>query len=313
MENLKKAGLGISALLAAVAVSSCQSLPQSMHTAPALSGEVPAKVAGDEVMVQLQRWSVKDAHDFLVSAGAHRRSDVSATSVRTVGKLYLVVGAKLVGECSAAVVNSAQHNLIMTAQHCLPGGKNVRAAFAPGVGGRPDPDNSMAGDWPYGLYPVMAVGQDNHIHRVAPYSPDQADQANHDVAFARVGPNHKGALVEDVVGGNSLAERPVSADVEMTMVGYSDQNSAALRCTGVVKLESVANYPNKYPTLSCGQFPAGTSGGPWFTELDETTGRGTIGGLTGGPQTGGATPETSYSPILVDEIHQLYSSLSSED
>src|SRR5215471_9132934 len=58
--------------------------------------------------------------------------------------------------------------------------------------------------------------------------------------------------------------------------------------------------------FECGGFFGGTSGSPWVTNFNLKSGTGTIVGVIGGYQEGGATDSVSYSSYLDDDIRKLY-------
>jgi hypothetical protein len=58
--------------------------------------------------------------------------------------------------------------------------------------------------------------------------------------------------------------------------------------------------------FACGGFFGGTSGSPWITRFDPRTGTGTIVGVIGGYQEGGAADAISYSAYLNGDIRELY-------
>ena len=58
--------------------------------------------------------------------------------------------------------------------------------------------------------------------------------------------------------------------------------------------------------FECGGFFGGTSGSPWLTSFDLKTRTGTIVGVIGGYQEGGATDSISYSAYFDDDIRKLY-------
>jgi hypothetical protein len=56
----------------------------------------------------------------------------------------------------------------------------------------------------------------------------------------------------------------------------------------------------------CAGYPDGTSGGPFLARVDPATGRGTVIGVIGGYQQGGATADVSYSARLTTRTRALY-------
>jgi len=58
--------------------------------------------------------------------------------------------------------------------------------------------------------------------------------------------------------------------------------------------------------FACRGFYGGTSGSPWVTNFNLKSRTGTIVGVIGGYQEGGATDAVSYSAYLDDDIRRLY-------
>jgi hypothetical protein len=58
--------------------------------------------------------------------------------------------------------------------------------------------------------------------------------------------------------------------------------------------------------FDCGGYTDGTSGGPFLSEVNQSTRQGTVIGVIGGYQQGGDTPQISYSPVLGANAAALY-------
>jgi hypothetical protein len=58
--------------------------------------------------------------------------------------------------------------------------------------------------------------------------------------------------------------------------------------------------------FNCDGFPNGTSGSPWVTNVNPSTGLGTVIGVIGGYEEGGNTPQVSYSSYFDQDITDLY-------
>ncbi|MGO9295760.1 MAG: hypothetical protein ACLP52_18110, partial [Streptosporangiaceae bacterium] len=58
--------------------------------------------------------------------------------------------------------------------------------------------------------------------------------------------------------------------------------------------------------FDCDGYRDGTSGGPFLAEVRKKTGAGRLVGLIGGYETGGRSPNISYSPQLGSRIQNLY-------
>lgn len=198
-----------------------------------------------------------------------------------VGALYvpsvLGLGPKLglPHTCTASVVHSATHDLVLTAAHCV-AGFGLGYQFVPGY---------AAGAMPYGVWRVTRI----YVNRAWVTHQDP----QHDYAFLRIArQTWKGAdhAIEDVVGANTLGSAPV-AGTRVVVTGYAaGSGDLPITCTAVTYEFS------GFPAFDCRGFVAGTSGSPWTT-----AGRRVV-GLIGGLHQGGCSPDTSYSPTFGADI-----------
>ncbi|MEU8461518.1 trypsin-like serine protease [Streptomyces sp. NPDC029003] len=175
--------------------------------------------------------------------------------------------------CTAAVVHSADRDVIATAAHCLDHPDTT--VFAPGY---------RDGEAPYGVWRLTDVN----------VAPDWTDGRNpdDDIAFATVA-RQDGVRIEDVVGGFPVAtEQP--DDVTVTVLGYPSTLDAPLRCSNATGLFSPTQRRIDCPDLS-----GGTSGSPWLAD-------GALAGVLGGYEGGGTVPEVSYSAVMGDQALELY-------
>jgi V8-like Glu-specific endopeptidase len=176
--------------------------------------------------------------------------------------------------CTASVVRSPAHNLLITAAHCLEGtGTNVR--FVPMY---------HDGFAPYGTWAVEAA-------YVSPSWLTSRDP-HEDFAFLTVAPHTlhgKKVNVEDVVGGDRLGTTGGFA-VRATVVGYPlGTGGRPIECTNGV-------YDHLgFLAFDCDGYVNGTSGGPWLIDANRATRRGALYGIIGGLHQGGCTPDISYS------------------
>ncbi|HEX4702930.1 MAG TPA: serine protease, partial [Pseudonocardiaceae bacterium] len=106
--------------------------------------------------------------------------------------------------------------------------------------------------------------------------------------------------VQSVAGGNQLGTN-LGYDLSVRVAGYPDDSEKPVTCDTTTREQE--RYQMRF---DCGNFPDGTSGGPWVTNVDPASGLGVVVGVIGGYETGGDTPETSYSSYFDDDIQQLY-------
>ncbi|KOV60602.1 hypothetical protein ADK64_29830 [Streptomyces sp. MMG1121] len=200
--------------------------------------------------------------------------------------------------CTASVVRSPGHNLVLTAGHCL--GRN--AAFVP------EYDHTKpAGDQPYGIWPVGDWFRDSQ------YASDRSANSDLDYAFASLNENG-GRDVQDVVGANSLAPTPGFVN-KVTVIGYPmvkyDSQDRAFHCSDVWTTPLPAYNQMQ---IDCAGMWGGVSGGPWFSKFDSSGDTGEIIGNVGGLLQGGPDVKTdnplynriTYSPLHGDRFFQLY-------
>ena len=113
-----------------------------------------------------------------------------------------------------------------------------------------------------------------------------------DYAYLVVRPSNSSATglpVQTVVGGSTQGHTPASGE-RVTLIGYVEgSNDAPIICTGTVY------QTTSYPSVDCPGYADGTSGTPWFTQYDATTGTGMISAVIGGLDGGGCLADTSYS------------------
>ena len=87
----------------------------------------------------------------------------------------------------------------------------------------------------------------------------------------------------------------------MRVTGYPDSAEEPIACINWTSRESASQL-----RFECGGYSGGTSGSPWVTRFNPRTRNGTIVGVIGGYQEGGSTASISYSPILGEQVQQLY-------
>jgi V8-like Glu-specific endopeptidase len=186
--------------------------------------------------------------------------------------------------CTGSVVPSPGHNLVMTAAHCIGGGKEATSiVFIPGYAN---------GIGPFGAWTARALIVDPRWSKGA--DPD------YDVGFVVLNP-YDGKNIQDVVGADPIDfDAGYSHLVQVT--GYPQQDDAAVTCE---------NWTTKYSAaqlrFACRGFYAGTSGSPWVVVGGDAAAHPSqIVGVIGGYQRGGYTNSVSYSVYLSGAIEGLY-------
>ncbi|WP_042390086.1 trypsin-like serine peptidase [Streptacidiphilus melanogenes] len=188
--------------------------------------------------------------------------------------------------CTGSVVQSAGQSMVVTAAHCVHGGKggsyNTDIVFVPGY---------RDGTEPQGEWPIRSIVVDQRW--IDSTDPDL------DVAFLVLG-TVDGRTIASVLGGNKLGVN-VGFGRTVALTGYPANAGEPIACFNTTTQQSA--YQMK---ISCPSFPGGTSGSPWLTGFDRATRTGTVIGVIGGYQQGGDTPDISYSPYFDDDVLALY-------
>jgi len=195
--------------------------------------------------------------------------------VPTVGALFLTVG-KQRHFCTASVVNSRTANLVLTAAHCVYGSAPAtNIAFVPQYHYGHEP----YGAWPVETVTVAAGWQKSH-------NPDL------DFAFLKVAPPAGTHVpIQFVTGGLWLGINQGYVH-PIFVIGYNNPENYPIGCaTHSFRYKPVADTMQ----FKCRAFWNGTSGGPWITDYNSSTGTGTVIGAIGGYEEGGLVPWTSYS------------------
>jgi len=188
--------------------------------------------------------------------------------------------------CTASVVASPGHDLLITAAHCIHGGKgagyNTDIVFIPGY---------EDGSAPFGVWTPSALLVDPRW--AASSDPD------FDVGFVVLRPLD-GKNIQDVLGANQIGFDAGFTNL-VRVTGYPSSANAPETCENWTSQQSATQVK-----FECGGFPGGTSGSPWITRFDERSRTGTIVGVIGGYQQGGDTDSISYSVYLNGGIRDLY-------
>lgn len=218
-----------------------------------------------------------------------------------IGRMYLLRNGGSYF-CTASVIASPHHNIVLTAGHCLDtAAPNDAMAFVP--------QWTQANPQPYGIFPVNQDSEGRGRIWIDPHYYDrgrvQGDQW--DVAFAEVGPGSNGKQVQDVVGANNLATGRGYAFDNVTLIGYPGNDAQPLTCTtNTTQFTPTDGTPGSFLRIACQDYRTGTSGGPFLANFNPQTGTGDVVGSIGGWDTGGPTADVSYSSYYGTDIQNLY-------
>jgi V8-like Glu-specific endopeptidase len=201
-----------------------------------------------------------------------------------VGALFTTSSGQL-GQhfCTASVVDSPAGDLVLTAAHCVTGTPGT-IDFVPGY------DNGSA---PYGVWTVTKV----YVDRAWRSSASQDD----DFAFLRVRNSDSSIPVEDETGAEKLVTGTPAARQLVQVIGYPDTANQPITCQS-----SLREPMDDQLEFDCGAYTDGTSGGPFLSQVNPSTGQGQVIGVIGGYEQGGNTPQVSYSAVLGSNAAALY-------
>jgi V8-like Glu-specific endopeptidase len=204
--------------------------------------------------------------------------------VPTVGALFLTNGLKR-HFCTASVVNSLTADLVLTAAHCVYG--NAPATHIEFV---PEYHDGLQ---PYGGWPVQTV--------TVATGWQKEHNPNLDFAFLRVSPAAGTHLPIQFVTGGLWLGIDQGYVHPIYVIGYNDPAPQPIGC---------ATHSFRFEALQmqfyCAAYWNGTSGGPWITGYNPTTGTGTVIGVIGGYEQGGLVPWSSYSTYFGKPTLQVF-------
>ncbi len=194
--------------------------------------------------------------------------------------------------CTASVVASRGRDMLITAAHCVHGGraKTYRRdiVFVPGY---------RDGTAPRGVWVPRAM----FVARGWARSADPAL----DVAFI-VLQALDGEHIQAVLGANKLGVNQGFRHV-VRVTGYPGSGEEPITC--VNRTTQRSRYQMRF---ACKGYSPGTSGSPWVMRFDPGAHTGLIIGVIGGYQGGGDTADVSYSPYFDDNIEKLYDQAASQ-
>ncbi|HYB15464.1 MAG TPA: serine protease [Streptosporangiaceae bacterium] len=267
----------LAAVIAVAAAGGCSSAPAASH--PAAASSAPAGYWTQSRLLGATPWR---------EPGYQPGPSASAPAAEPGARVGALFEHDASGNhfCTASVVASPGRNLLISAAHCINGGKGggyrQDIVFIPGY---------RDGQAPYGIWtPARLV--------VAPQWMNSSDP-DYDVGFVVLKPQD-GKNIEDVLGADQLGIDPGYQN-QVRVTGYPSSADAPITCTGWTSEQSPSQL-----RFQCDGFTGGTSGSPWVARVDPQTGTGTIVGVIGGYEEGGSTAAISYSSYLGEQVEQLY-------
>jgi len=189
--------------------------------------------------------------------------------------------------CTASVVDSPGKDLLITAAHCINGGKGS-SGYKKDIEFIPDYRDGFA---PAGVWTPLKL-------LVAPQWADSSDP-DYDVGFVVLKP-YDGKNIQQVLGANRLVT-DAGYQYLVHVTGYPDSKSAPITC-----VNWTSRFSDTQLRFDCGGYAVGTSGSPWVTKFSPLSRSGSIVGVIGGYQQGGDTPQVSYSVRFGSAVRQLY-------
>jgi V8-like Glu-specific endopeptidase len=205
---------------------------------------------------------------------------------RTAGRVFFLFnGAK--ASCSGDAVTSGNKSVVITAGHCVKyqGTWHTDWVFVPGY------DNGNA---PYGEWPAKET--------LTTPEWEASEDLNYDVGAAVVSPVN-GRYLTDVVGGQGIAFNQ-DRNQEMYSFGYPAETpydgTSLIYCSGDTFTDFLNSSDNG---LTC-DMTGGSSGGPWFSDFDASTGAGVQNSVNSFGYT--FLPGFMFGPYFGSDVQNLY-------
>jgi hypothetical protein len=207
---------------------------------------------------------------------------VSFTGSPTTGALFYTTGGKN-HFCTASVVDSTAGDMVLTAAHCVYWkGFATNIEYVPGY---------YDGRRPYGAWPVARI--------TVASGWESSRNPDLDFAFLTTAPV-AGQRIQTRTGGLTIGfSRWYSEKIEV--IGHNDTDAEPVRCA-TKSFRFRAGQMEFY----CHGFWTGTSGGPWIAGYNAKNGTGTVFGVIGGYELGGAYEWASYSAYFGSATRSLY-------
>ena len=205
--------------------------------------------------------------------------------------------------CSASAVDSPTKRIVVTAAHCVHGGKGgtwySNWMFVPAY----DKKNR-----PYGTFPAYHMHAMDEWQREA--DPDHGKGFESDVAFVTTKDSEQGKRLVDAVGGHKVVTGKTT-EFNATIFGYPhniDKGLTLQTCSKMTK-DTWANRKYHFHTVTGCNLKEGASGGPWLENYNEKTGVGEIRTVT---SFGSETEAYLGGPRFDDRAKKLFEEANSD-
>lgn len=234
----------------------------------------------------------------------------------TTGKVLFALGADYF-VCSASLVDDTAtgYSVVLTAAHCVYDNEGTGQfaenwMFIPNYDASPAPlttTGSFCTQTEHGCWTATALVVHDGFASAGGFN---SQAITHDFAFAVLAPGgHSGNTMAEGLGTQDIAFTSVSRGTQVFAFGYphaSPYNGTDLvYCAGGVGFDNrLANLTYK---LRC-DMTGGSSGGPWYSSFDKTTGTGTAISLNSYRYLGGSD---MYGPKFNSNTQAVYGAANS--
>ncbi|MFF7164877.1 trypsin-like serine peptidase [Streptomyces sp. NPDC008086] len=206
--------------------------------------------------------------------------------VSTAGRVFFTYQGRT-ASCSGNAVTSSNKSTVITAGHCvkLEGAWHTDWVFVPGY---------HDGQAPYGRWTASKT--------LSTPQWTASEDINYDVGAAVVAPLD-GKLLTDVVGGQGLAFN-TGYNLRMYSFGFPAaapyDGEKFIYCSGTTNRDFLLSDDHG---MNC-NMTGGASGGPWFTQFDEATGKGLLSSVNSFKYN--FLPNRMYGPYFGADAQNLY-------
>ncbi|GAA4068430.1 peptidase [Streptomyces shaanxiensis] len=206
--------------------------------------------------------------------------------VSTAGRVFFTYQGRT-ASCSGNAVTSANKSTVITAGHCvkLEGAWHTNWVFVPGY---------HDGQAPYGRWSASKT--------LSTPQWTASEDINYDVGAAVVAPLD-GKLLTDVVGGQGLAFN-TGYNLRMYAFGFPAaapyDGEKFIYCSGNTNRDFLLSNDHG---MNC-NMTGGSSGGPWFTQFNESTGTGLLSSVNSFKYN--FLPNRMYGPYFGADAQNLY-------